>query len=266
MKKKYYTVNETISTLKKISSEFGLVELASYVQEKIIQPIIYIDSLESHACEIDGTAEEGNLFASGYCYLTAYWDVGDEIIGIFNRLISKSKLDIDSGIFKCKLVGEPKISSWQINHDSFKKVPTARLRLRISQSDAKIEAFVLLEPIKMANIVLTTGDFEKLKKILTEQVTVAEYEIKNAMSKKNQRKTAAKKNGEKSGATRKESSQWNKSRSGFLALVQENEGLWTANKLAEIGAQKNLDTRSTTTIGKNIRKDPAFTQYLKPNV
>lgn len=67
----YYTIPDTITILQKINPMFGINELAAYAQEKIIHPVIYINSLATFA----GSFEEGEFYVYGYCRLTAYVDI-----------------------------------------------------------------------------------------------------------------------------------------------------------------------------------------------
>jgi hypothetical protein len=92
MKIKYCGINEIIKILETKGLNADLENVRSCVRERLIHPIIYIDSFPAYACEIQS---DRSALAVGFCFLSAYWNPGDNIIAIFNTLMRKDTVKIE---------------------------------------------------------------------------------------------------------------------------------------------------------------------------
>lgn len=175
LKKNYYTIEETIISLGKYGLTIGVI--GSNTREKLIHPIIYINSMPAHACE-PGINDNSVIYV-GHCYISAYLDMGDEIIAILDNLISSSDgiIKINNWIKKEFIIGEPKISSWQYDNPVFEDVPKDLIIHPKPFYSEFIKYFRLrssneLKPtLRLSNILITHADVELLKCALTEDTS-----------------------------------------------------------------------------------------------
>jgi hypothetical protein len=177
MTTKYYSVNETLSFLGKIGLTIDI--FSSQVREKAIHPIIYINSLQAHACEAD-TDEEKNPIAIGHCFLSAYWDLNDEMVAIMDCIIRDGVVRTKPVVQMKNVIGTPEMHSWQYDYYVFSDVPPDQINPKPYSAMNKIAYYILRTPLNnqtvkltLANIVITSVDFEKLKAYLLQHNNIS---------------------------------------------------------------------------------------------
>jgi hypothetical protein len=209
--KKYYTIEEALTLLG--SQGLTLGGIGSYTRERLIHPIIYINSKPAYACE-EGTCERSicevccsenndkkSAIAVGYCFISAYWDLGIQMIAIMDNLISSENgtFDIFILVKAEQLIGKPEIFSWQYHERVFDKAPFGHINPK-PFSD-KLKHFILITPdnrtftLKLANILIPSTDVELLrthlsrgliiKPSLPNQISIPDKEGKRAKPKTN---------------------------------------------------------------------------------
>lgn len=109
MKKKYYNITDVIKFFARQSLSIDVKDIHSCTRERIIHPLIYIDSAPVYACESQGEER----IAIGFCFLSAYLDAGDEIKAIFATIVRKSSAKLQPWLIKNQLTG-CEIYSWSI--------------------------------------------------------------------------------------------------------------------------------------------------------
>ena len=268
MKEKYHSINEVISALRKISMDFGINELASCVEESLIQSLVYINSLPTFA----GIVDQGKFYVHGHCYLTGYLDFKQDGVAWFNNLIKGPRNVIASEIDKIwyipidQFVQAPQISGWNTDVDLFKTLDRNMLRLQSRIDHKSIQAFgVYKNELSVNNIRISNADLEKMKINIVQKLIEARFEIKDAINKKKRKRKSAIDNGRRSGQERK-----NKANSMLekikpdLLLIAEDIKPCSPNKLATIAAKKKIIAeRQISNTAKIIRKDTSFQKYLK---
>lgn len=169
IQKKYYTINETLTLLTKARLTIDIV--GSLIREKLIHPIIYINSLAAHACV---RQHDEKAIAVGQCFLSAYWDLGNEMIAIVDNLIHDGSVKIHPLVKVAQMVEKYEIFSWQCDDYLFKRVPPGHAKPQPFSDNLDIRYFVLIPEnyneqsvtLKLTNIVISSDDFEFLKKYL----------------------------------------------------------------------------------------------------
>lgn len=89
IKQKYYRIEETIRILKDKGAKIEAEDLCSYTREGLIHPIIYINFLSAHACE---KRQDGEALAVGHCFLSAYWDLEEEMTALLDAVTREKTL------------------------------------------------------------------------------------------------------------------------------------------------------------------------------
>ncbi|MBX3709657.1 MAG: hypothetical protein KIT56_01790 [Gammaproteobacteria bacterium] len=166
MKIKYYSINEIIKILETKGLNADLENIRSCVRECLIHPLIYIDSFPAYACE---TQSDGSALAVGLCFLSAYWNPGDEILAAFNSLMKKDVVEIQAWINISALQKNFKMHSWQYNDHVFIQAPPKHVSPKPYSENIKIKFFNLLERnITLKNIMISDDDVHKLVEYLGE--------------------------------------------------------------------------------------------------
>lgn len=160
MEFKYCCVNEIIRILATKGLNADLETIRSCVRERLIHPIIYIDSFPAYACEIK---PDRSARAVGLCFLSAYWNPGDNIIAIFNSLTKKDKVEIAKWINVSQLDDNFEMHSWQNDNQAFVHAPPEFVSPKPFSTQLKIEMFNLLEGnLSLKNIMIATKDISTL--------------------------------------------------------------------------------------------------------
>ena len=166
----YYTIDETLAKLGRFGLTLNII--GSYVRERLIHPIVYINAHTAHACE---HGDDGSAIAVGHCFVSCYWDLGQEITAIIDSLISSpdGTIEIRPLVKKEMLIGEPLIFDWQYDRNLFQRVPPGCVNPKPHSSDLNIRYFILtsrgktLPTLKLSNILIGSNDFDLLKKQMT---------------------------------------------------------------------------------------------------
>ena len=165
--KVYYSFHETADLL----SDLGFTKniFGSLVREKLLHPMIYINSLPALACVLD---QDGAGQAVGYCFLSTYWDLGNQIIAVIDTLLTRKSFNVKLVVDKKKLLGEPEIIGWRTELQYFEQVPTEYVSPKAFNENLVINHFILVssnqKSVNMGfnNIVITKEDFDQLKQYL----------------------------------------------------------------------------------------------------
>lgn len=164
MSRKYYTVNEVINFFGKHDTNITMEDIACYVREKLIHPIIYIDSFPVYACE---EGNEGQAVAMGLCFLSAYWDVGNEILGVVDNLARNGKVQTAVIVKKEQLIDQPTIMSWNNRQSALAELPLKFTNPKDYSDDIEIKYFAFPEKnpffVDVRNLCISTQDFDLLK-------------------------------------------------------------------------------------------------------
>lgn len=140
IKTKYYNLNRTVAILQEQGRNISLEDLNHYTSERIICPIIVIRSSRAFVCE----GKDGGLIAIGRCYLSGYWNAGEDIIPIFNVLMKGKKAPAFAFIKPSDLI-EYKIHSWEYDSSVFKSVPRDHIIPKAYSENLNIYCFQVLE-------------------------------------------------------------------------------------------------------------------------
>jgi hypothetical protein len=167
IKQKYYRIEETIRILRDKGAKTEAEDLCSYTREGLIHPIIYINSLSAHACE---KRQDGEALAVGHCFLSAYWDLGEEMTALLDTVTREKNIEVRPLVKKIHLAEEPKIFSWQYDTYVFQRVPPGHSCPKPQSEDLKLEFFILVPPernkqtitLTVENFVITNRDLEFL--------------------------------------------------------------------------------------------------------
>lgn len=164
---RYYSLHETLSLLK--NKGLNLSTIVSHVREKTIHPLVYIDSIPAHACEL---SEDGNTaIPVGFCCLSAKWDVGNQIIALADNLIKSRTgiVEIEPKVNKSDLLSDFNILGWRYDRTAFSRLPQDKTNPQPYSDDLQITYFILLSQDKISasislhNIVITPEDFQLLR-------------------------------------------------------------------------------------------------------
>jgi hypothetical protein len=161
MKKRYYDVHDVIKTLARQGVVIDIADLHSCTREQIIHPLIYIDSVPVHACE----SHKNEAVAVGFCFLSAYCDVGDEIIAIFDRLLREPSFKTSLLVKKENLI-DFRIFSWNTEPYLFADVPHGHSSPKPFSGEEKISYFMFLKNnpfyVRIENLVISQKDLQIL--------------------------------------------------------------------------------------------------------
>jgi len=275
VEKKYYTIEEILAFLGGRGLTVGII--GSYTREKLIHPIIYLNSKSVHACE--ASSDSPAAIAVGHCFLSAHWDLGADIISVVDKLILSKPvaIKIRQLVKRKMLIGEPEIFSWEYQGNVFDTIPEdfkdlIRPRPRSEELDKKLEYFMLTPSaatLGLENLLLTKMDFDFLKNHFITQTIATELQAKELTktSKTNQRSKAAQKSGRLSGKTRQEMAQEKKEKlkPALLKIAQSNEGR-SANFIAgRAAAMKIIPDSQVRQTARYIEDDDVLKKYLKKN-
>ncbi|WP_415075241.1 hypothetical protein [Legionella sp.] len=140
MKRKYFGLDEISNFFKQKDMIFGFYQLRYCVLEGIIHPLIYIDSRPVYAAKTRGK----EAVAIGFCYLSAYLDMGDEIIVTLDKISNSQSVQIESHINKDQL-SSVKTFGWRIDSHFFDEVPTGYIDLQPFPGIDAIKFFFCLQ-------------------------------------------------------------------------------------------------------------------------
>lgn len=166
---KYHHIDWVIRKLKEIDPDFGLNDLQTYVSEKLIHPIIYINSMPVNAFEYT-EAEKG--VAIGFCILSGNMRVFENnIIAIFDDILKAGKSLIRPSFFMSDFLEPPEIMSWSHESEVFDLLPKQVPCRPKEHKDSSIHYFILLHSkqvrdcceIQIDNLRITHKDFNKIK-------------------------------------------------------------------------------------------------------
>lgn len=128
--------------------------------------------MAAHACE---EGNDGRALAVAHCFLSAYWDLGQDITALFDTVIREKSVEIHPLVKKAQLIEEPKIFSWQIEDYVFKRVWPGHAYPKPYSENLKLKYFMLLPPDRkqtitliIENFLITNRDLEFLITNLTE--------------------------------------------------------------------------------------------------
>lgn len=186
MKKKFYSIEEALNILEqKISIE----DLCSYTRENMIHPVIYINSFPMHACE----CHDNQAIFVGFCFLSGYWDVGDNIIAMLDTIARGQHITTKSPIKK-DLVQSLRIMNWQHDLKDFNGVPEGHINPKQYSEGLPIEYFFIHgNPfiINIKNVFINHNDLE----ILKSQIKNNSFYSKSSLLTQNNKNTSEKQTG-----------------------------------------------------------------------
>lgn len=167
MNREFYNLNEAIEILKRngITTDIGII--SNYVRERIIHPIIYIDSFPVHVCEL---RSDGQGVAIGLCLLSAYWSIGDDIVAVFDGILREEIVTMGYVVKRDNLIKE-RLTAWDSRPHVFDGVPLTNINPKDYSKDLAIFGFIFLKekPFKITikNIFITYTDLIFLNKELS---------------------------------------------------------------------------------------------------
>lgn len=141
MKKQYYSIQDVINFYAQQEVSLDLQAISSCVREGFIHPLIYIDSRRVYACESRG--KEG-IIAIGFCHLSAYWNIGDDVIAVFDVLSRSPSVSYDKPIKKEDLI-ETNLFSWQTDSYLFSEAPYGFIDPKPFPGKDAIDWFIFLK-------------------------------------------------------------------------------------------------------------------------
>ena len=168
MKKKYLNITEAIKILARQSISIDVKDIHSCTRERIIHPLIHIDSAPVYACESHGEKK----IAIGFCFLSAYIDAGDEIKAIFDTVVRRSSARIKPWLNKDQLI-DCEIFSWSTNPNSFVDVPNESISLKLFSKNTinHISDFRFLDNdpfyVRIENLLVSQEDLQVLVQYYT---------------------------------------------------------------------------------------------------
>lgn len=160
--RKYYTLNEAAIFLQRMNLEISLNSIGGYIREKIIKPVIYINSLRVHVCE-EAPGNTPRVIASSN--VSFYWDAEyDQVVNLYNDF---SDYPIILGdhymIEKSRIIEEPSpiISNWRWRvADLYPLHPSCTIDPKPYSPNLNIRCYILLPKtvLRMDNIMISLED------------------------------------------------------------------------------------------------------------
>jgi hypothetical protein len=168
MEQKYFSVNEIIKHFKKKKHSLNFEDICGYVRKRSIHPVVYIDSVPTHAHE---TINVKQALAIGFCYLSAYWHISeDKIIALCDNLL-RGQTVTTRAINKEELT-QIRITSWMTQLHHFEGVPEGHIYPKLFSNDLAITGFIF--PVQnpfsifIGNIAISEEDLTTLTTIISE--------------------------------------------------------------------------------------------------
>lgn len=196
MNKTYYTISETLMAIQNQGGILDMEGISSYVRERLINPIIYIDSIPVHACEL---GKNGQALAMGACLLSAYWNIGDDIVAVFDILLRKQLVQVNYVVKKEQLITE-RIMGWDSRLHMFEGVPHEHISPRPYSKDLPVYCYIFfadkLFEVSIKNIFISQKDMDFLNAVCIKQDTLhpknkdeppKNYVVKDASAPKSRR-------------------------------------------------------------------------------
>lgn len=136
-------------------------DIHSCTREQIIRPIVHIDSAPVYACETVGE----DRIAIGFCFLSAYRDIGNDIKAAFGRALRYSPAQMNVWVEKNHLT-DCEIFGWSMEPQLFAGVPN-NLKPDSKSTRALISDFRFLNDdpfyIRIEHLVISQKDLNILE-------------------------------------------------------------------------------------------------------
>lgn len=160
-------VQEVIKHLRKSEKGFNLDVFKNYIRQKLIQPLIYLDSRLVFACEYNS---DDCAVAVGCCYLSGYLNLDEEIITICDLVLSDSQpsLSLRRLIKKDWFIEDPRINGWNYNEKLLEKAldEGGMINPKPFTKNLELKCFISMNQsniLTINNIIITQGDFNFLE-------------------------------------------------------------------------------------------------------
>ncbi len=176
MKKQYYSIQDVINFYAQREVSLDLQAISNCVREGFIHPLIYIDSRRVYACESRG--KEG-IIAIGFCHLSAYWNIGDDVIAVFDLLSRSPSVSYNKPIKKEDLI-ETNLFSWQTDSYLFSEAPNGFIDPKQFPGKDAIDWFIFLKDdlvdVCINNLFILQKDLEIIAQFYSSNPLISDVE------------------------------------------------------------------------------------------